>query len=574
MGKFRPAVGTHRHRVQAAIAGAPIPPPASTPEAAAAARWLTGAAAFGDRDGARVLALLSDPSRRVRGIALVTAPLACSDAQATDALHAAWAIRGERRLLRKLSKARRAAPIDAFLDALAAASHLRDLVDDLPFGSLACVRRHLAHALERPSTRFWTGLATAHPALLGELVLARWRATPGEADPVTRQLTAAHLPRIADRAPDAALPLADLLLARGIEPAAAVWRALLRERTAATVELAIRHAARVPRGALHSRLSRLPPDLLARALAHDPALLGDFGPLVRTLSPDRRAALATAWLTVHELVPIHGTYLLRHLPADTAPHDRERAFLAWSLAARDADGAIPTAQLAELPIDLAAREAARLTTDVVALATSPHRRLAGVARFLPWPALEHAVRDHLGHPEGAIRAIAVRELIAHPGVYPDEPDLPARALALITARKFEQDPVRQVMLAALEHWPRRVWRAAHLPAVAQIVRDALDAADLSLTTATLVQRLIARLFGVDPAWAATWLATAIKERGGLYDPNLGAKLTDDDLRVAAPQLTAIVKTWATQERASWLVAFAAGLGPRLSLVAGLAETIA
>ncbi|HET9621574.1 MAG TPA: hypothetical protein VFP84_09425, partial [Kofleriaceae bacterium] len=316
---------------------------------------------------------------------------------------------------------------------------------------------------------------------------------------------------------------------------------------------------------------RLPPALLARAMAHDPALLGAFGPEVRTLSPDRRAALATAWLAVHERFPIHGTYLLRHLPADPA---REHAYLMWSFAARDADGAIPVAQLAELPIDLAAREAARHVEEVVALATSPHRRLAGIARYLAWPALERAVHDHLGHPEGTMRALAIRELIAHPGVYPDDAALPARALALITARKFEQDPVRQTMLGELERWPRRLWRAAHLPAVAQIVRDALDAADLSLATATIVQRLIARLFGVDPAWAATWLATAIQERGGLYDANLGAKLSDDDLRVAAPHLVAIAKTWATQERASWLVAFAAGLGPRLHFVTGLAEMIA
>lgn len=570
MRQFPPAAGTHRHRIHAAIAGAAPAIEGATEEAEAARRWLAGVAASGARDGARVLALMSDPSRRVRGVAICAAAIACDDAQAADALYAAWQVRGERRLLRRMARAKRVAAIDAFLDRLAAERHLRELVDDLSFGSLACVRRHLAHALERPSDRFWRGLATGHPALLGELLLARWRAATSEADPVTRQLTAAHAQRIADRAPDAGLALADLLLARGIEPDERVLRALLRERPEATVALAIRHAARVPYGALGHRLATRAPALLAQAMAHDPALLGAFGPEVRTLSADRCAALAASWCAVADRFPVHGKYLLAHLPVDEA---RERAYLAWSLAARDRDGVIDPGDLAALPVDLAAREAAR-HLEVVALSIDPARRLARRARYLPWAALEVAVRDQLGHPDGVLRALALGELLAHPGAYPDDEALPARALALITARKFEQDPVRAVMIEALAAWPRRIWRAAHLPVVAQVLRDGLDASDLSVRTATAMQQLIARLFGVDPAWASTWLATTIAERGALYAPNLGAKLTDDDLRVAAPHLLAIARTWATQERLSWLQSFATGLGPRLGLVDGLAELVA
>src|SRR5262249_47752679 len=71
-----------------------------------------------------------------------------------------------------------------------------------------------------------------------------------------------------------------------------------------------------------------------------------------------------------------------------------------------------------------------------------------------------------------------------------------------------------------------------------------------------------------------WLATTVKERGALFDPNLGAKLSDADLRVAAPELVAIAKTWATQERTPWLIAFAAGLRHRLPQVEGLGAVIA
>nr|HEX4316516.1 hypothetical protein [Kofleriaceae bacterium] len=563
--RFDPAAGTHAHRVRAAIAGN-VPAGDDV-----AARWLSGVATFGDRDGARALRLMRDDSRRVRGIAIATAPLACDDAQATEALRVAWSVRAERRLLRRMARHGRTAAIDAFLDRLAADGKLRDLIDDLPFGSEPVVRRYLAHALERPSARFWSGLALGHPGVLGELLLARWRAVAGEADPVTRQLTAAHHERLAIRVPDVALALAELLLARAIEPSHVVWTELLRRRLDAALELAIRFEARVPHGVLERRLDDLAPAQLARLVGHAPRLLGAFGPRVRTLSPDQRRALADAWLATSDRFPEHGTYLLRHLPASDA---RDRAYERWSLAARDRDGVIGPHAISELPIELAAREAARHVREVVALATDPTRRLARIARYLPWAELEAALKDHLGHPDGALRAVALGELIANPGVYPDDAALPARALDIVLVRKFEQDPVRSAMFEALQRWPRRVWRSDHLPAVARAVRDGLDAADLSPRTAVAMERVVVRLFGVDAAWASAQLATLIKERGTLYDANLGAKLDDADLRVAAPQLLAIAKTWTTQERAPWLIAFANGLGKRLTLVGGLDELVA
>ncbi len=235
---------------------------------------------------------------------------------------------------------------------------------------------------------------------------------------------------------------------------------------------------------------------------------------------------------------------------------------------------IDASLLAALPIDLAAAEARRHVNEVIALQIDAERRLRGIARYLPWAELEPALRTHLGHPEGVTRQLALTELLANAGVYPDETTLPARALELVVARKFEQDPVRTAIFAALCRWPRRVWRAEHLPAVAQALRDGLDASDLSIATASAMEGLVVRLFGVDGDWAAKWLATMIKERGRLHDPNMGAKLSDEDIRRAAPQLLAIASNWVTQERAPWLVAFANGLGQRLHLVDGLGELVA
>lgn len=575
--KFAPTPGTHRHRVQAAISGHGFRVAGGDCDQ----RWLSGVAAFGDRDGVRVASLIGDPSRRVRGVAIAASPIACDDALATAALRTAWSLRGERTLLRRMSRHHRTAAIDAFLDGLAADRQLRDLVDDLPFGSQACVRRHMAHALDRPSARWWAGLALGHPALLAEILDERWRALAGEADPVTRQLTDRYHPRIAERAPAAGLALAEVLLGRGIQPDRRVWSELLRRLPEACVELAIRHAAaglaqpesaaaRVPTAIFARRFKLLSPTLLARIVGHAPHLLGDFGPEVSKLSADRRSALAEGWRDVSERFPSYGAYLLRWLPADA---QREAAYQRWSLAARDRDGAIGAHLVRALPLDLAAREARRHAHQVVALEISPQARFAGIARFMPWAELEVSLKDHLGHPDGTMRALALAELLANPGEYVDEPALVDRALELVAARKFEQDPVRQVMFATLARWPRRVWQASHLPAVARAVRDALDASDLSPGTAAAVEQVIVRLFGVDSKWAARWLATTIKERGQLFDANLGRKLSDDDIKQAAPELLAIARTWTTQERAPWLVSFASGLGPRLRLIAGLGELL-
>ena len=569
-----PRANTHRGRVTRAIElgrrgdRAAI---AALVAGGAADRWQAAAAAFGDRDGARVLGLLGDASRRVRGLATVVAPLACDDDQAVRALHAAWACRRERRLLRRMAVAGRVVAIDRFLDDLAAAGHVRELIDALPFGSTAAVRRHLTVALERPSARLWAGLADHHPALLAEILGARWAAHPGEADPLTRQLTAAHHVTIADRDPDRGLALAELLLTRAIEPGLAVWRPLLRRRPDAAVALAIRFVARLPVGLFAARARELAPTLLATIMEHAAPLLGDDGAWIRQTSPDRQQALAQAWLRAHARWPRWGAWLLAHLPADAA---REAAYQAWTTAARGADGAIAATLLARLPIDLAAREARRHLVDVVALATDAAARLTGRARYLPWTELTAAITPHLGHPDGAVRALALRELLAVPGVYPDDRELPALALALVVARTFEQDPVRQAMFETLARWPRRVWRAEHLPAVAQAVRAMLDAADCSGATAAAAERVVVRLIAVDATWAGAWLGTLVKERGMLHDPRLGAKLGDADLIAAAPALLAIARTWHQQERLGWLALLADSLGRRLPVVAGLSALVA
>lgn len=533
-------------------------------------RYLAAAAAFADRDGERTVALLGDASRRVRGVARSAVPVACDDDQVLRALLVAWETRRERSLLRRLTILGRAAPIDRFLDELARREADRELVDSLPFGSEACVRRHLARVLERPSARLYRGLAGSHAGVLGEILLDRWRAVPGEPDPVTRQLTAAHHARIAERDPDTALAIAELLLERCIQPAREVWVALLRLRPERAVPLAVGQSAFVPRGVLAPRARELSPELLALAQAEAPVLLEPHEAWVRTASPERRAAVAGAWARTHASHPRYGAWLLRWA-ADGS--DREAAFTAWSRAARNAEGVVSPGLLEQLPRELAEREGRRHVNEVVALHTRPAARFSGYGRYLPWDELLQAGKDLLGHPDGALRAVALGELLAIPGIREAEPKLVERALEAVLARKFEQDPIRLTMFSALAAWPRRVWRKEHLPAVGQAIRDMLDASDASAATAATAERLVVRLFSTDADWAGKTLGLLVKERGTLVDASLGAKLSDDDLDRAGPALVAITTTWLAQERFAWIATLASSLGLRLTRVAGLAELV-
>lgn len=532
-------------------------------------RW--GAfASFVDRDAERVLRTLADPSRTVRGLAYTLVPLIGDDAQVQRALELAWSMKGERRMLVGLSRRGRVATIDRFVEWLHTNGHHRELIDSLSFGSEACVRRFLSVALERPSDRFWTGLAKSHSALFAELLMARWNAVTGEADPVTRQLTHRFHATVVENAPAAALAWCRVLLTHHVQPDDAVWRRLMRRALRETVALAVEFEVELPTDALWKRGKRLDATLLVELMRHAPQAFGGVGAWVNKLAPDDRRALADAWCAVADQHATLGTHLLRWATPNAA---REEAFRRWSLESRLANGACNPTLLEALPIELAELEARRHVTTVEALAADPVRRLTSIARALPWAELQAVVAPYLGHPDGAMRVVALRELLCAPGLRPDALELPAKALELVTARKFEQDPVRAAMLEALGTWPKRVWKKDHLPAVGQAIRDALDASDCSHQTAAAAERVIVRLFPLDPVFAAKWLTTLIKERGVLHDANLGAKLSREELAQAKGPLLELATEWERTERFPWLQALCGGLREKLTAIDGLSEVV-
>jgi hypothetical protein len=520
-------------------------------------------------DGKRLLPFTEDPSRSLRTLAFRLVPRVCADPEALEALKMAYTLHRDRALVAQLSARGRRGVVDRYLDWLATRPGRHDFADLVPMASPEGVRRHLNRALEQPSRTFWDRLARYASDALGAILSERLRAVQGEPDPVTRQLIEKYTATIAERAPEEALAIIDLLVARGITTQLPHLAALGARRPAAVLALIERHGVRVAGAPFAKSADAFDAETLVRIVHRDPSLLGSAKDLTKALPKETIRPLALAWCEVLREHPIWGFPLLGRL---SDPAVRRTAWERWSVAARDASGVIPAGTLKELPPDLRELEARRHLGEVVALATRPRDRIV-YARFLPWEEAEAALAAYVGHPEGDMRGVALSVLLQIPGLRPEQTALADKALRMALARKNEQDPVRLAMLTALRGWPRAVWRKDHVAAIGQILRDALDAGDLSHATAQQAEGLLVRVFRLDPAWAAVWLGTFVKERGAIYDARLGAHLDDDEVRAAAPHLLKVAEAWSVRERLGSLIQLAQSLGERLTLVPGLPELL-
>lgn len=546
-------------------------------------RLLALTTVYGSRDGARVVAAASDPSRLVRQRATRMVARFCDDAQALAALDAVVGRRALRRTVAQLARRKRQAVVDAFLGArMQQQGRDPTIVDLLPFGSARLVAAHRRAIDEAGDPRCLARLADRHPAdaarWFGEAI-ARSRSI----DVRLRHRLAPLLVPLARRAPDAALPLLQDLFDRGEEPSsvAGPLGVLARSRPAATFDLLkARHESgrpapppgafgvvRFDKGAHALGAERL--DYLVRNAW---GALSDGKRGARwflRLRPDDRDAVLRAFLL--GAPGRFGAFLFRYVKAGTAAEQmlRERAFKRWSCAAQAADGTIAPEVLDALPGDLREREARRHLADCTALVARPDRRMS-YARLLPFAEARAVLAPLLGHPEGDERAKAQALLVA--SVLHDRGAL-AEALANVRARKFEQDPVRRAMIDALAALPLARFGQEHLEAASAVVQDALDAADLSQATASAVERLVVKLFRLDGGWGARWLARILAVRGAVSTAGLGQGLTRAEAERLTPALAQLAGAWSTAERAAAVLSLAQSLGIRLKVVAPLLEAL-
>ncbi|MDP4021990.1 hypothetical protein Q8W71_05075 [Methylobacterium sp. NEAU 140] len=485
-------------------------------------------ACHGSRDGEHVLRALEDPSRRLRGYAAALLPLVCDAAQIGRALpHVPRRLRAG--LMRRARARGRPEAADALLTACEAAGE-PGAAALMPYGSDAFVRPRLAALGPALDAVGWARLARHHPVLAADH-LARAARDAAEFDPRLAWQARAALPVLARSDPDRAL---DVLaaLARHVPPAALDLQRLAQVRPAALADLLLANGDT-------PRLGAVLPVLAAHLVGDDhgdrlAALVARFSGLGGQAGP------AARWM--------------RRLPAAR----RRAAYASAGRGWRDADGALPPALVALLPTRERAAEARR-HLDLPALRVRPLQRLP-YAAMLPWAEARAAVGPALGSPEAEQRAAALAALVD--AVRFERARLP-EALALVRSRGNEQDPVRAAMLEALARLPPSCVDAAALPVLDAILRQALDAADLSHRSVGALQRLIVRLLPVQPVWAVSALEVLARERGALVLGPRDLGLSADDVRRLAPVLDPVLRAWRARENDLPLVEVAALFAPRL-----------
>lgn len=491
------------------------------------ARLLVMYSAFTSRDGALVQRGLTDPARVVRGVAVTLAPFALSD----ETFQATITSLPEDQVLVLLHRWQRAqrssAPVDAAL--LHPLDSRRKLLL-LPFASTQAFKAH-QRLLEVASASEWRRVARQHPDLISEQLRTQLgAATEFEARSVW-QLNAV-LPILAERAPDQALALLPLAL-RHASIAQLDLQALANRRPEAVADLMV-STSDTARIDWQRRAHLLPADHLNALLERHHGALPNFA------------------------------YCLRRLLAAQRTQLHQRFAAQW----RDDDGAIALPWLRLLPRELRQLEARR-HLELPSLAARPWQRLP-YAELLPWDEAKALLEPLIRHPDPQLRAIALPSLL---GVLRFERKRAAEALELVKFRKNEQDPVRQVMLAQLAALPVAVWQSGQLEALGQIMGDALEAADVSVTTVSHMQSLIGRLLPHHQNWAIEWLVRLVQERGALYLPRLGYQISDTQAHGLAERLLPVLNKWFTRQREGYILQVMQSFGPRLRQLEDFAQLL-
>ncbi|MFN8529764.1 MAG: hypothetical protein U0670_14250 [Anaerolineae bacterium] len=492
-------------------------------------RVLALQACFGSRDGEAVLRALTDPSRTVRQMALNMVASLCDDDQAAGTFDLVPPSR-RAALLGMLRKQRRQAVIDTLLEKLLT----REPADWLPlisFGSEALVGRLLDTILMQSDYPTARRIARRHPGLLADtLIRMGERAT--QMDQRLLWIVNAVLPVLSDHVPDQALAMVKVL----------------------SRHLPIGHLQ------LQDLANRRPDELSEFLLTLTERARVDFSHRAAALSEARIASLLEAnYLNGHAFA---------HWGASLDPVVRASLFRRFGLGWRDANGAIPVDALELLPRDLRESEGRRHLL-LPALVTEPKQRLP-YAALLPWPEALKELTPYLRNADAELRATAWRPLIA--AVKFQRERLP-ELLAMLIARRNEQDPVRSAFLNALALLPPGVWRAEHLEALGQIFRDALNASDFSVESGRVIEMLVVRLLPLHPEWAAAWMATLVKERGQIHLYGLTTMLAPRDIERIAPVLMPVLQAWAALERELQIYGLASALGKRLPAFTGLMDVL-
>ncbi|MBV9258741.1 MAG: hypothetical protein JO215_12055 [Ktedonobacteraceae bacterium] len=491
-------------------------------------RWLALYSCFGSRNSEHVLRALSDPSRTIRALACKLCVFLCDDVQLQKAL-ALIPARQQTTILRALYKRRRFAPIDTFLHTLAAQGDNTRLPKLLGFASVSVVSQYIEQAVQYAIDSDLRRLALLHPDILLPLLLSQAQAAT-ELDLALTWRVNTVLPVLSETHPDQML---------------AIVIALVRHTPLTNLQL-------------QPLVAKRPNEIADLLLTLNDKASLNFSRSIRKLDFDHILALIERQgSTLYDR-----NWWFRRIPPEQRAVIYERYAKGWY----GADTCLSEGIVAALPRELRYQEARR-HLGLPALATRPHQRLP-YAAYLPWDEASSILMPFIQNPDPELRALALKTLM---GVVRFHRDRLSEALALVHARRNEQDPVRCAMLTGLAELPPGAWQPDHLDDLAQIIHEALDAADFSYATAYMVGKLTFLLLPHYPDWGAKQLVALATKHGSLRGHTIEKHLSDADVQRLAPALLPVLHAWRDRERSHDIFDVASAFGKRLRVFDGFIE---
>lgn len=498
-------------------------------------RFLALYSCFGSRDQQYVLSALADPSRLIRGLAARLAAQLLDDERVIQAFgRVSSSLR--KPLLIKLRGARRQAIVDECLEQLATARdpHLLPLIH---LGSPALVERHAPPLLASARPREWSRLAAHHPSFVLGILQTRAEAATTH-DPRLVELVNTLLPILGEAAPDGAMTLVRALLLTTPYDHLSV-NEVDSKRPNEGADLILAQDTPVFRR-MDDLAARITVERLIALLEHQFEVLANIDTWFPRLDAAARAALCASPIgmrfVTQALLPGHSANLLRALPGEVRQREARRLVKRWR--------------------DL------------------PERQIRFVC-CLPWDEARAVVDAGLHATDAGLRAESLGALIDACAY--NRHRLP-ELLILLEERRSEQDGVRQVIFTHLAALPPGMWRAEHLPALAELIRHGLNDVGLSEGTRQQMVALLAKLLPTRTAWAVAQFATIVRERGWTSQPGRWARARyrhggaynvrrSGDLRdlppAAARELTLallpVLASWIAQDNAASVLAVAKAL---------------
>jgi hypothetical protein len=470
--------------------------------------------ALAQGNGAAIAAAVGDASGFVVALAAKLLPKAATVAEFVDAMRMVAGNNQRPYLLGWLKQGREQVAVDTVVQTLLADDNSMAL-NVLDLASWPVIEQQLG-LLEQAAQYIWRRVARRHPTMLVEHL--RQQANSDDNRWQWRAFTVFEI--LNKRRYPLAQVLFEHLLALGLgqrlmlsvtlsvrpQQAEAMAKALLKQPISPFRQLYLSHCAH-----------HLRPATLFALLEHAPQMLNGLENRLKRFPVAQRsdlyARLGRSWYDVAGVLPLE--------VAEQLPAPQRQAL-------------------------------ARLHLGLPALATRPAQRVP-YAGLLPWAEAEATLAPELRQNEAERRGAALAALVSSARF---ERQRYGEAATLVLARRFEQDPVRLLLLTALVALPPSGWQPDHLPLLGQVIEQALAAPDLSHQSSQALEQLVTRLWPTQPAWSRQWWLTLLAKRGHWQGYGLEAVLSAHEAAILDVLLLPLLQKWQAREyeqRILWLM---------------------